>query len=255
MRESAVFVWSDRALFIGARSETAVHDHHAIELCIALDALGIDMRAVDGPSLSGVPAALVRSSAPHQLAIPGPRVAVFYVEPHSPLGAGLHRWLGDAPIAPLPLNLVEAARPGLMRLFDVDSGLDDSTRALTPLISVLSPDPPRPAVDFRVKKARRFLDERLDCPPTQAEVAAHVGLSSSRLGHLFSAQVGLPIRRYRLWMRLRAALGHAVSGTPMTDAALLAGFSDGAHFTRTCKRMFGLPPTAFAPVDAVFMGE
>jgi len=56
-----------------------------------------------------------------------------------------------------------------------------------------------------------------------------------------------------LWMRLRAALTEALATGSMTDAAYAAGFSDSAHFTRTCRTMFGLPPTAFAPVDAVFV--
>ena len=37
------------------------------------------------------------------------------------------------------------------------------------------------------------------------------------------------------------------------EAAFAAGFSDGAHFTRTCQQMFGLPPSEFAPVEAVFI--
>lgn len=45
-RESAVFVWTDRALFVGDRSETSLHSHHAIELCLALDDLGIDIQAL-----------------------------------------------------------------------------------------------------------------------------------------------------------------------------------------------------------------
>ena len=44
-RQSAVFVWTDRALFVGDRSETSLHSHHALELCIALDDRGIDMSA------------------------------------------------------------------------------------------------------------------------------------------------------------------------------------------------------------------
>ena len=65
--------------------------------------------------------------------------------------------------------------------------------------------------------------------------------------------MGLPLRRWILWRRLRAALEHALAGKSMTQAAFDAGFADGAHFTRTCQQMFGLAPTAFAPVDDLFI--
>ena len=253
-RGSAVFVWSDRALFVGDRSETALHAHHAIEICVSLDALGIEMRSPDGPHLRGAPGVVVRSNAPHQLSIPGPKVAVFYVDPHAPVGPGIHTWLGDSPIRALPDALVTALRPAVDGLFTAPSGLDEAHAVFADLCTAGAPDPPRPRVDFRIKRVRTWLDERIDTPPTQAEAAAHVGLSASRFGHLFKAQVGLPMRRYLLWVRLRRALTAALDGMPMSDAAHHAGFSDAAHFTRTCVRMFGLPPTAFAPVDAVFVG-
>ncbi|WP_278262459.1 hypothetical protein [Nocardia sp. AG03] len=47
-------------------------------------------------------------------------------------------------------------------------------------------------------------------PVRTGEVAAIVGLSASRLTHLFSAQIGLPMRRYILWLRLMNAV-HSVT--------------------------------------------
>ena len=251
MRNSAVFVWSDRALYIGDRSETAVHAHHAIEWCVALDDQGIRMRSPDGLDLNGAESVVVRSAAKHQLSIPGPKVAVLYVDPHTAVGAGLHRWLHADPMR--EVRGLGPQRARLRQLFSEQADLATAGQVCSDLLGLVASDPPRPAVDWRIRKVRRFVDEHLDSPPTQAQAATHVGLSASRVGHVFKAQVGLPMRRYVLWMRLRSALTHALDGVPMSDAAHLAGFSDAAHFTRTCQRMFGLPPTAFAPVDAVFV--
>jgi AraC-like DNA-binding protein len=70
---------------------------------------------------------------------------------------------------------------------------------------------------------------------------------------MFKEQTGLPMSRYVLWMRLRAALLRALEGATMAESAQDAGFADAAHFTRTCRQMFGLPPTAFTPVDTLFV--
>ncbi|MFB7874448.1 helix-turn-helix transcriptional regulator [Nocardia sp. NPDC056064] len=83
-------------------------------------------------------------------------------------------------------------------------------------------------------------------PVRPGEVAALVGLSPSRLTHLFSAQVGLPLRRYILWLRLMNAVRSAEPGRDLTTIAHAAGFADSAHLTRTCREIFGLPPSALS---------
>ena len=255
MRESAVFIWRDRALFVGDRSETSLHSHHAIELAIALDDSGIHMGSADGATLRGVAGALVHSNARHRLSIPGPKVAVLYVDALSAIGTGLHAWLGHTAIARLPENLLATRRGAFAGLFQPDRFLAEARQVTDDLLSAIVPLPSEPSRDERIERAVASLESRLDAPPTQAELAAHVGLSASRLGHLFKAQLGLPMRRYILWLRLRAAVTEALAGGDMTRAAHTAGFSDAAHFTRTCRRMFGLPPSAFAPVDAVFVAD
>ncbi len=75
------------------------------------------------------------------------------------------------------------------------------------------------------------------------QVAAAAGLSSSRLQHLFTAEIGVPFRRYRLWQRLRAAIRAAAAGASLTDAAHAAGFADQAHFSRAFRLTFGAPPS------------
>ena len=254
VRESAVFVWPDRALFLGDRSETGLHAHHAVEISVALDERGVEVGPARGPVVSG-PAVAVRSDAPHHLTIPGPKVAVLYLEPRSVAGAGVEGWLGDRAIAPLPGERIEQHAAGLRSLFRPGADLAIADRVARALVDDLAPEPDPPALDERVRDALGWIEERLDRPPTLGELAARADLSAGRFGHLFKAQVGLPVRRWVLWMRLRRALTLALDGTPMTEAAHEAGFSDSAHFTRTCQRMFGLPPTAFAPVDVVYVAS
>ena len=255
-RQSAVFVWTDRALFVGDRSETSLHSHHATELCIALDDLGLDMSAPDGPDLRGIPGAMVRAGAAHQLAIPGPKVAVLYLDPQSGIAASLHDWLGDTDIKPLPPKLMQAQRPAFRNFLESpDAALPEAESACGNLIRSFAHEAPLPTMHWRVRRAMEQLDVRLDDPPSLENLAAGIGISPSRLRHMFKEQAGLPMSRYVLWMRLRTALLRALEGASMTESAQEAGFSDAAHFTRTCRQMFGLPPTAFTPVDSVFVAR
>lgn len=82
------------------------------------------------------------------------------------------------------------------------------------------------------------------------QLAAEVGLSVSRLTHVFSDEIGTPIRSYVRWLRLVNATEQLANGASITQAAHEAGFADGPHFTRTFRAMFGLAPT-----DAVCLGH
>ena len=96
---------------------------------------------------------------------------------------------------------------------------------------LLSPDDTRPAADW----------------------ASEIGLSSSRFQHLFKEHVGISFRRFRLWARMRIALGHAMQGTSLTHAAMAAGFSDSAHFSTAFKSMFGIPPSQLISVSPLYI--
>jgi AraC-like DNA-binding protein len=95
---------------------------------------------------------------------------------------------------------------------------------------------------------RRLLTELRDDPLEHElaleQLAERVGLSPSRLMHVFTESVGIPIRPYLRWLRVQRAATAIVTGVPLATAAIEAGFSDAAHMSRTFKQMFGLTPSA-----------
>jgi len=95
--------------------------------------------------------------------------------------------------------------------------------------------------DGRILRAMALLRETPELRMRLVHLSTAVALSPSRLSHLFREQVGLPIRRFLLWLRLREALSAVARGESLTTAAHAAGFSDSAHFTRTFRRMLGIP--------------
>lgn len=78
-----------------------------------------------------------------------------------------------------------------------------------------------------------------------SEIAQDIGLSESRLLHLFKAEVGVPFRKYILWKKLKRAVTEfsANTGRNFTEIALDAGFSDSAHLSKVVKASFGLSPS------------
>ncbi|MFI6299066.1 helix-turn-helix transcriptional regulator [Nonomuraea sp. NPDC050790] len=77
-------------------------------------------------------------------------------------------------------------------------------------------------------------------------VAEAVHLSPSRLAHLFSAHVGIPLRPYVRWLRMQRAIDLVAGGQTLTAAAHSAGFTDGPHFTRVFRDTFGNTPSELA---------
>ncbi len=88
-----------------------------------------------------------------------------------------------------------------------------------------------------------LIRQRLDGPITPAALAQAVHRSPSRLAHRFREATGVPLRRYVLWCRVRAAMEMAMRGSNLTEAAHVAGFADSAHLSRTFRAMFGIAPS------------
>jgi len=90
---------------------------------------------------------------------------------------------------------------------------------------------------------RHLREDHLDKRQTSLAVLASIaGLSRSRLMHVFTEAVGIPVRRYLLWLRVQRATCALTSGRTPTEAAHLAGFSDAPHLVRSLRRTLGTTP-------------
>ncbi|XDD49932.1 helix-turn-helix domain-containing protein [Leptospira sp. WS92.C1] len=70
-----------------------------------------------------------------------------------------------------------------------------------------------------------------------------IGMSSSWLQHEFKNAVGLPLRAFRKWFRIKTAVIFLQQGATMADSAIAAGFYDQAHFTNVFREIFGISPS------------
>jgi AraC-like DNA-binding protein len=104
-----------------------------------------------------------------------------------------------------------------------------------------------------LERALRTLERDPDAFTDVDALAKQVRLSASRLQHVFSARVGLPFRRYRLWRRMTAAARILAAGGTLTRAAHGAGFASSAHLSTAFKSMFGLTPSALLALNVTLI--
>jgi AraC-like DNA-binding protein len=132
------------------------------------------------------------------------------------------------------------AEPSAFDLAPLQAALADSELSLEALDCTLRQLPRRALEDARVERALLALDQQLSGKVSAHALAQAAHVSLSQLERLFAIQLGLPVRRLVLWRRLRVALGLALGGSTLTEAAHGAGFADSAHFSRTMKQLFGV---------------
>lgn len=97
--------------------------------------------------------------------------------------------------------------------------------------------------DARIARSIKDLVRDPAATHSLADLAAGANLSESRYLHLFKKTTGVPLRRFRLWVRVGAAVRAIARGSNLTQAALQSGFSSSAHFSFVFREMFGMTPS------------
>ena len=99
--------------------------------------------------------------------------------------------------------------------------------------------------DKRITASIKFIEENeLEYKNLISELTSQVFLSDSRLSHLFKEHIGISIKKYLVWNRLRQAIDTYLSeNTNFTDVSIQSGFFDQAHLTNSFKSVLGVSPT------------
>ncbi len=227
------------------------HAHFAIQLSVGITGQ-VSLRCGRSGPERLAPGWLVRSGEPHWLSGPGPGVTFFWA-PLAPAGRLIATRLGGAGFEALSSAECAAIRREVEGCWERGWLPPELREAAGRVARLVAPPGGVPSpVDARV----RAVLERLESDPAAklslAELAGGVRLSESRLAHLFRRDVGIPMRQYRLMLRMEQAAQEIAQGATLTHAAYAAGFSDPAHFCRICRRMFGSAPSE---LPALRVGE
>jgi AraC-like DNA-binding protein len=233
-----VFVAPGRVVYAGPGGHAYRHAHHAVQV-VACWGGSARVELAEG-AVEGT-AAVIPADVPHALVARAEIVAVVYIEPEDPRGRPIQAaaTAGDLDAAELARRLDGVPRPdpaswkreGVARWSN-----DLLARVATPVAAELHPS---------VRAAVAYLADVAPEVARLGEAAAETGISPSRLTHVFKRQIGIPLRRFALWVRTKRAVEEFLASGSLTEAAHAAGFSDASHFCRTFRALFGLRPSAF----------
>ncbi|WP_095149137.1 AraC family transcriptional regulator [Pseudomonas sp. Irchel s3a18] len=92
------------------------------------------------------------------------------------------------------------------------------------------------------ERAREFMHSALDQAVTLDQLAEHSGRDRWGLSRDFRLLFGTSPYRYLTMRRLDLVRSLLISGESLTQAALIAGFSDQSHMTRQFGKAYGLSP-------------
>jgi len=245
-----IVMWEGASLWIvdaaqAKRGETGradFHSHHAIQISLALG--GWFRLDTQGEHVGGE-AAAIAADTQHVIDAEG-LTGIIFVEPESEAGRAIARRLfGERELVAVEPEIIGNLRDRLADAYQSPVRDDGRLVALgRELVSALSAGAAATETDPRIRKVIAWAVEHIDQPIGLSDALAVGGLSASRLRHLFVEQTGLPFKTYLLWLRLTRAVEGVAAGASLTQAAHEAGFSDSAHFSRTFRRMFGVPPAA-----------
>lgn len=249
-----LFLLPECGLFLGPVIDNELHRHHAVQIVVAPEPFVVCFSGADGPVRSR--SIVIASDVEHRLIGESPGQNVVLLDRESTMAEFLSvelfssRDRGYFVTDGASDEGAYEAVPDHRTWFPADRSAIDWSGLRAHILQLIRLSSGRsfPArVDFardsRIVSACELIADARGSKLSLGEIAAHVGLSEGRLTHLFKEVVGIPVRRYILWQKLRRAIEiSAQENRLFTDAAHEAGFADQAHFTRTFKEMLGFSP-------------
>ncbi|MBS0452271.1 MAG: helix-turn-helix transcriptional regulator [Proteobacteria bacterium] len=242
-------LWDDRFLYLTPEIHSGLTARSSATLLVAPAGRPFRLQALDGTRVR-CEAALVAPHVPRRLDVDdGGGLLSLNLDPSSAAYRMLARRGSGQGIQVLDgrcfgPKLRECFQPAL------DGALSArQLRALSAgLIEAVAGSPERgdSELDPRVARVLGAIRDSAE-PQSLAHLSTLACLSPDRLSHLFTQQVGLSIKRYALWTKVRRSVEQFSGGRRrLTDAALDSGFADAAHMSRTFQSYFGLPPSFLA---------
>ncbi len=225
-------------MYGGAIGSNAAHAHHSVQVVAALEG-ELQLAGPTGDPFT-CRAAVIPADVRHRILRGAPAGVMLHLDPRTPAGQRI------SPTGDDPREWCEAGEQWLGSLLAADHLTGDPFAVAEAVDSLLVGDESVPEAHPRLARVLAELPGMVEQRTVSLADAANVaGLSESRLAHLFHDRVGMPFRSYVLWLRLGRATELVAAGASITDAAHGAGFADGAHLSRVCRRMFGIAPSDF----------
>lgn len=222
----AVWLWPGQALYAGPSLRLEPHSGAAWCLVVGADR---EVTVTAGRQRIVARSVLIPPRTVHHLDTAGGRLVSCYLDPSSDRASGCQRRFRCS-AGEFATDHVDA---------DALTRVPTDDVAAQRWLDLAAPASPR-RLDPRIGDVlARMGSDAVDAPSARS-LATELGVSESRLLHLFRGEAGTSLRQYRLWMRLIRAGVALSAGKNLTEAAVEAGFASPSHLADRFKATFGL---------------
>lgn len=223
--------------------QTDFHVHYAATLAVTLEK-NICIETEQGREEYRV--ALVGPNTYHRTISPGVEMIALLIDPETYEYGFISDFVKTGEVKRLE---IAAFIPLMERLRNLYNGILNNEEAWDLHLDLLQTVFPfrrlEKNIDDRIRKIAYKIRTELPDSIRMKEIGKDFSISEDRLIRLFKENLGIPLRRYLLWVRILSTVKLLKEGKNLTEAAHAAGFSDSAHFTRTFKENFGFVPSLF----------
>lgn len=237
-----LYLWDQRTVYIGELFEMSSMHTAASVLLVASEKPFVIQDVRSGKSASAQ-SALVPANVRVKVDSGDQILTICFLDPYGrDLKGLLPEWqecLGEVRVH----SIRESRQQALFRKIYAEIMPADTAYQLLEQDILPAVDLGEGTVDARLLKAVALIKQDPLSNQSNQWLASQVGMSESQLQRLFKQIVGLPVRRYRLWHRLFVTASYMAVGQTLTEAALMAGFADSPHFSRTFRSMLGMTPS------------
>ncbi len=220
---------TDKGLYIfGINNiETEFHSHPAVEIVIA--ERGMFTLWTDTACNPNLKFAIIAANQKHKLSSTGCEIKVIMIEHHNKL-VSEHFAFADMDFKNGCYHQTEQIKePGF---------IDKIVQAIMEGKYVTE-------YDDRILAAIDYLNgNELSYGLMIRTLQSVTNLSESRLSHLFKSNIGISLKKYLIWTKLKATIKLHLSSQDGLFASLIqSGFYDQPHFSRSFKAMLGVKPS------------
>lgn len=236
--------------FIANGARVEVHYHHCLQIVVSLDN-PYDC-IIHGNSIKNNMGFLINQTIKHSCKAPQSQVLVIKVNAASTLGVHLKNYLDGTPFIELskifPLSYFQSIFPLAPDKLNNEHLQKGTNLFLEKLLIECGQSynwVMQKQKDERITAALHYINANIDLPLTLQHIADVMHLSKDRARHFFIEHLRSPFLQYVLWLRIRKILDAVMhQNINLATACVQFGFIDQSHFTRTFRRLYGVPPAA-----------
>ncbi len=207
---------------------------------------------VEGLSLR-CPGMIINSNVVHRLKEAGHPLMLLLIDSTSELAASFKRVLEGQRYYVFPPGMMKSIRKFVQQEYAGVQDPDSYRSFLGQLMRLLGVQQVNTAiVDPRIREFIRLIKDCTDSEHSVSQYARQLGLSNSRLSHLFKENTGISLSGYMVLHKLQKATYFIFAGHSITDAAMAAGFDSPSHLAATSKQLLGMTAKDIRK-DSVFL--